>query len=67
MKRRVITEVNEKNVSGSRFNNRGMGTVEMILIIVVLIGLVLIFKTQIMELTENIFQKIATDSSAILA
>ena len=51
----------------SRINNRGMGTVEMILIIVVLIGLVLVFKTQIMELTESIFQKIATDSSAILA
>lgn len=85
MKRRAITEVYEKNVSGSRsdrkqgisdkpggrissrINNKGMGTVEMILIIVVLIGLVLIFKTQIMELTESIFQKIAADSSAILA
>lgn len=48
-------------------NNRGMGTVEMILIIVVLIGLVLIFKTQIQELTGTIFEKIAVDSSAILA
>lgn len=48
-------------------NNRGMGTVEMILIIVVLIGLVLIFKTQIQELTSTIFEKIAVDSSAILA
>ncbi len=48
-------------------NNRGMGTVEMILIIVVLIGLVLIFKTQIRELVETVFQKIAVDSSAILA
>ncbi len=48
-------------------NNRGMGTVEMILIIVVLIGLVLIFKTQIQQLAETIFEKIAADSSAILA
>lgn len=48
-------------------DNRGMGTVEMILIIVVLIGLVLIFKTQILQLTETIFQKISADSSAILA
>ncbi len=48
-------------------NNRGMGTVEMILIIVVLIGLVLIFKTQITELTGTVFQKISTDSAAILA
>ena len=48
-------------------NNRGMGTVEIILIIVVLIGLVLIFKTQIQELVETVFEKIAVDSSAILA
>ena len=48
-------------------NNRGMGTVEMILIIVVLIGLVLIFKTQIMELTTTVFEKISADCSAILA
>ena len=67
MENKIMTEVNEKKVSGSSFDNRGMGTVEMILIIVVLIGPVLIFKTQIMELTESIFQKIAADSSAILA
>lgn len=48
-------------------NNKGMGTVEIILIIVVLIGLVLIFKTQIRELVETAFQKMAVDSSAILA
>ncbi len=48
-------------------NNKGMGTVEMILIIVVLIGLVLIFKNQIQDLAEIIFEKIAADSSAILA
>jgi len=48
-------------------DNKGMGTVEVILIIVVLIGLVLIFKTQIQQLVNNVFQKIAVDSSAILA
>ena len=47
--------------------NTGMGTVEMILIIVVLIGLVLIFKTQIQTLINSVFQKIASDSSAIMA
>lgn len=58
----------EKNKK-SRFlkDNKGMGTVEMILIIVVLIGLVLIFKTRIQELTSGIFDKIAVDSAAILA
>ena len=49
-----------------KLNNCGMGTVEMILI-VVLIGLVLIFKTQIMDLVGNVFDKIAVDSSAILS
>ena len=48
-------------------NEDGIGTVEMILILVVLIGLVLIFKNQIRELTGIIFQKISADSSAILA
>lgn len=47
--------------------NCGMGTVEMILIIVVLIGLVLIFKTQITELTGTVFEKISADSSEILS
>lgn len=56
-----------KKLSQRKKNNKGMGTVEMILIIVVLIGLVLIFKTQIQELAQVIFEKIAADSSAILA
>lgn len=56
----------ERN-NGKRLNNKGMGTVEMILIIVVLIGLVLIFKTQIMDLVGTVFDKIAVDSSAILS
>lgn len=47
-------------------NNKGMGTVEVILIIVVLIGLVLIFKTQIVQLVNTIFAKIAVDSNSIL-
>ncbi len=38
--------------------NAGMGTVEVILIIVVLVGVVIIFKSQITELVESIFSKI---------
>lgn len=57
----------EKNKLKFSNNNKGMGTVEMILIIVVLIGLVLIFKTQIQALAGTIFEKISADSSAILA
>ena len=44
-----------------------MTTIEVILIVVVLVGLVLIFKTQIQELAGTIFEKIASDSASILA
>ena len=43
----------------------GMGTVEVILIIVVLIGLVIIFKTQLTQIVNDIFAKIASQSSSI--
>lgn len=43
----------------------GMGVVEVILIIVVLIGLVIIFKTQITEVVNDIFEKIVSQSSSI--
>ncbi|MCR5775606.1 MAG: hypothetical protein K6G42_11035 [Lachnospiraceae bacterium] len=36
----------------------GIGTVEMILILVVLIGLVLIFKSQLTDLVNDIFKTI---------
>ncbi len=43
----------------------GIGTVEIILIIVVLIGLVIIFKNQLTSLVNNIFKKIISQSSSI--
>ncbi|MDR0949012.1 MAG: hypothetical protein LBM69_05815 [Lachnospiraceae bacterium] len=43
----------------------GMGTVEIILIIVVLIGIVIIFKQQITALVENIFEKITKQSDRV--
>lgn len=55
------------NNNGLLMNNKGMGTVEIILIIVVLIGLVLIFKTQITELVTTVFDKITLDSNSILS
>ncbi len=39
----------------------GMGTVEIILIIVVLIGLVIIFKNQITSVVNSIFGKITNE------
>ena len=43
----------------------GMGTVEVILIIVVLVGLVIIFKTQITKVVESIFKKITTQTDRV--
>ena len=43
----------------------GIGVVEMILILVVLIGLVIIFKTQLTELVQTIFNKITSESGKI--
>ena len=45
----------------------GMGTVEIILIIVVLIGLVIIFKTQLRSLVETVFEKITADSNTVMS
>lgn len=46
-------------------SNAGMGTVEIILIIVVLIGLVIIFKGQITELVNDIFDKITSQADKV--
>jgi Flp pilus assembly pilin Flp len=43
----------------------GIGTVEMILILVVLIGLVLIFKKQMTTIVNNIFKTITTESGKV--
>lgn len=43
----------------------GMGTVEMILIIVVLIGLVVIFKKQITAVLNTIMRKISTSANSL--
>ena len=43
----------------------GMGTVEVILIIVVLVGLVIIFKEKITEVVNSIFTKITNQSKKI--
>ena len=43
----------------------GISTVEIILIIVVLIGLVIIFKSQLTSLVNSIFGKIVSQSGSI--
>ena len=46
-------------------DERGIGVVEIILILVVLIGLVIIFKSQLTSLVQTIFEKITSESSTI--
>ena len=47
-------------------DNRGVGVIEIVLILVVLIGLVLIFKDQITEIVNNVFESISGDAGEII-
>ena len=51
--------------AGACHDDRGIGVVEVILILVVLIGLVVIFKDQMTSLVETIFGRIAEDAGGI--
>ncbi|MDO4313044.1 MAG: Flp1 family type IVb pilin [Eubacteriales bacterium] len=46
-------------------DQQGIGVVEVILILVVLIGLVIIFKSQLTSLVNTIFEKITSESAGI--
>lgn len=46
-------------------DEQGIGVVEMILILVVLIGLVIIFKTQLNTLVSNVFSKITSKTNSL--
>ena len=46
-------------------DNRGISTVEVILLMVVLIAVVLIFKEQIIELVEKIMDKITSQAMRV--
>lgn len=43
----------------------GMGTVEVILIIVVLVGLVIVFKNQITGIIQSLFSKITSQTNKL--
>lgn len=47
-------------------DEEGMGTVEVILIIVVLVGLVLIFKNQITSIVNSLFDSITNKSNEVM-
>jgi len=54
-----------KNIKQLLKEEDGMGTVEIILIIVVLVGLVIIFKEQITQIVQSIFSKITSQTKKI--
>lgn len=56
---------NLKNMKDLIREEDGMGTVEIILIIVVLVGLVIIFKDRITSLVDDIFNKITKETNRI--
>ena len=55
----------KKRTSDILRDEKGSGVVEVILILVVLIGLVIIFKSQLTSLVNTIFEKITSESSGI--
>lgn len=63
MENREIQVQDLKNFRQLLSEEDGMGTVEIILIIVVLIGLVLIFREQITAIVESIFSKITKQTN----
>lgn len=48
-------------------DNRGVGVVEVILILVILIGLVIIFKSEIESLVGKVFDAISGKTNTILS
>ena len=54
-----------RELSAFMEDDSGVGVIEVVLILVVLIGLVIIFKTQITKLLENIFKEIESPSKEV--
>lgn len=52
-------------VDGLMNDNRGIGVVEVVLILVVLVALVIIFKDKIIEIINNLFSSISSDVDTI--
>ncbi len=67
MSKRMMKHVRKITIGIRRvlFNDEGIGVVEVILILVVLIGLVIIFQDQLTALVESIFSRITSESSRI--
>ena len=60
MRGRAIARIKE-----CLWDESGIGVVEIILILVALIGLVIIFKSQLTSLVQSVFEKITSESAGI--
>ncbi len=60
----MLTSVNRQILDFFREED-GVGVIEVVLILVVLIGLVIIFKKQITTLLDNIFKEINSQSKEV--
>lgn len=49
----------------SKKNNQGMGVIEIVLIILVLVGLVLIFRTQVTNIINIVFSKVTSQINSL--
>ena len=56
---------NLKDIRAFAADESGVGVIELVLILVVLIGVVIIFKKQINTLLENIFKQINSKSKEV--
>lgn len=65
MKRMSMDENRLKGFREFLTEEDGMGTVEIILIIVVLVGLVLVFKTRITAIVNSLFNTISSQADKV--
>jgi len=54
-----------RSVKRFMYNDKGIGVIEVILILVVLIGLVVIFRDQLTTLINSIFERIVSESGSV--
>ena len=62
---REMIRLQEMMTGRKGYDNRGIGVIELVLILVVLIGLVVIFRDQLTSLINGIFERIVNDSQAV--
>ncbi len=63
--KKIINAI-KKPFAGLNGDNRGIGVVEILLILVVLIGLVIIFRTQITNIVRSAFESVNSNVDVIV-